>query len=276
MRLIAAFYPPCVEEVTTVDGLANEVPFRARRACELRQAGPSCIRASRASRKAKMINRWRTSHPVKAVRTSRLSSKAKPRRPNISPKTRCWARWRRQASWWTKAELREALKEKGLGTPATRASIIETLLKRRYIARQKRNLLATDLGRYLVAIVRDQQLKSPELTGEWEAKLNRIECRSAAPEAFMQEIVEYTRHIIQSSDRDRSRRRETRVLSEMWTARHSGKTRPRLLGLARRLPVSYCGRLTKTTIWTCISCASYYSIGVTREPLSLDDERKSC
>jgi DNA topoisomerase-3 len=98
------------------------------------------------------------------------------------------------------AELREALKEKGLGTPATRAAIIETLLKRQYVMRQKKNLVATDLGRYLVAIVRDHNLKSPELTGEWESKLNRIEAGQATPEGFMQEIVEYTRRIIQSSD----------------------------------------------------------------------------
>ena len=52
-------------------------------------------------------------------------------------------------------QLKEALKSKGLGTPATRAAIIETLLKRRYIQRDKKKLLATDLGRYLVAIVRD-------------------------------------------------------------------------------------------------------------------------
>ena len=63
-------------------------------------------------------------------------------------------------------ELKEALKSKGLGTPATRAAIIETLLKRRYIRRDKKKLLATDLGRYLVAIVGDVDLKSPELTGQ--------------------------------------------------------------------------------------------------------------
>ena len=69
--------------------------------------------------------------------------------------------------------LKEALKEKGLGTPATRASIIETLLKRGYIQRNGKMLLATNLGRYLIALIQDQNLKSPELTGEWEAKLKR-------------------------------------------------------------------------------------------------------
>ena len=63
-------------------------------------------------------------------------------------------------------QLKEALKERGLGTPATRAAIIETLLDRGYITRDKKTLAATDLGRYLIAIVRDRALKSPELTGD--------------------------------------------------------------------------------------------------------------
>ena len=97
-------------------------------------------------------------------------------------------------------QLREALKEKGLGTPATRASIIETLLKRDYIKREKKNLLATDLGRYLIAIVRDRDLKSPELTGQWEAKLRNIEAGKLEPGQFMKEIAEYTALIVRSGE----------------------------------------------------------------------------
>ena len=97
-------------------------------------------------------------------------------------------------------QLREVLKEKGIGTPATRASIIETLLKRDYIRREKRNLLATDLGRYLIAIVRDRDLKSPELTGQWEAKLRQIESGGLEPERFMEAIAKYTAQIIRSSE----------------------------------------------------------------------------
>ena len=63
-------------------------------------------------------------------------------------------------------ELKEALKARGLGTPATRAAIIETLLRRRYIRREKKALTVTDLGRYLVALIQDPILKSPEMTGE--------------------------------------------------------------------------------------------------------------
>ena len=97
-------------------------------------------------------------------------------------------------------QLKEALKERGLGTPATRAAIIETLLARGYIAREKKALVATDLGRYLVALVRDRGLKSPELTGEWEAKLREIERGRLDPRRFMAEIVRYTGEVIRSGD----------------------------------------------------------------------------
>ena len=97
-------------------------------------------------------------------------------------------------------QLKEALKERGLGTPATRAAIIETLLARGYIAREKKALAATDLGRYLVAMVQDRGLKSPELTGEWEAKLREIERGRLDPRRFMGEIARYTGEVIRSGD----------------------------------------------------------------------------
>jgi DNA topoisomerase-3 len=93
-------------------------------------------------------------------------------------------------------ELKEALKEKGLGTPATRADIIETLLKRGYVARGGKALSATDLGRYLIALIHEPSLKSPELTGEWEGRLREMEGGRSDPERFRQEVVEYTRRIV--------------------------------------------------------------------------------
>src|SRR3954465_10669135 len=97
-------------------------------------------------------------------------------------------------------QLKEALKERGLGTPATRAAIIETLLARGYITREKKALVARDLGRYLVAIVQDRGLKSPELTGEWEAKLREVEQGRLDPAQFMEEIARYTGEVIRSGD----------------------------------------------------------------------------
>jgi len=93
-------------------------------------------------------------------------------------------------------ELQDALKEKGIGTPATRAAIIETLIQRRYIIRRRKNLVSTDLGRELIDIVADEQLKSPELTGEWEAQLRRIEHGEYDGDAFMAQVVAHTQRII--------------------------------------------------------------------------------
>lgn len=93
-------------------------------------------------------------------------------------------------------QLREAMRGRGLGTPATRASILETLLTRGYVQRDKKALRVTDLGRYLIAIIADPMLKLAELTGEWEWKLGEIERGRFARAAFVQEIVERIRTLV--------------------------------------------------------------------------------
>ena len=93
-------------------------------------------------------------------------------------------------------QLREAMKGRGIGTPATRASIVETLLSRGYIRREKKALRVTDLGRYLIAVIADPVLKSPEMTGEWEQKLGEIERGKRDRSAFMDEIGAMIRSLI--------------------------------------------------------------------------------
>ncbi len=91
-------------------------------------------------------------------------------------------------------ELRYAMKDSGLGTPATRAAIIETLIKRNYIRREKKNLLPTDTGLMVYDVVKEQKISRAELTGTWEKRLEEI--RSGAPvPAFQEEIRLYTREI---------------------------------------------------------------------------------
>ena len=97
--------------------------------------------------------------------------------------------------------IREAMKDRGLGTPATRAATIETLLRRNYISRSRKQLTATDLGRFLIATINDPNLKSPELTGEWEARLKQIEAGQLAAAEFMRGIVGYVQGIVSSADR---------------------------------------------------------------------------
>jgi DNA topoisomerase-3 len=99
--------------------------------------------------------------------------------------------------------LREALKERGIGTPSTRANIIETLLHRNYIRREKKQIRCTDMGRCLISLIQDPLLKSPEMTGEWEEKLKQIERTELNPKDFMGEIGDYIRGQIQTKSSKR-------------------------------------------------------------------------
>lgn len=86
-------------------------------------------------------------------------------------------------------ELREAMKENGIGRPSTRANIIETLLKRGYISKEKQtSLRATDLGISLIALIKSDLLKSAELTGQWEYKLRQIERKELPTATFVSEL----------------------------------------------------------------------------------------
>lgn len=93
-------------------------------------------------------------------------------------------------------ELRYAMKDSGLGTPATRASIIETLIKRDYIVREKKNLLPTNTGLAVYNVVKDYRIAQAELTGNWEKRLEEIRS-GASVTGFQQEIKDYTRTITQ-------------------------------------------------------------------------------
>jgi DNA topoisomerase-3 len=92
-------------------------------------------------------------------------------------------------------ELSDAMKENGLGTPATRAAIIEVLLKRGYIQRQGKAMEATDKGIHLIEVVHPE-VKSPAMTGQWEAFLKRIERGQAELDPFMEGIEDYVREVV--------------------------------------------------------------------------------
>lgn len=87
-------------------------------------------------------------------------------------------------------ELRETLKNNGIGHPSTRANIIETLFKRKYIEKKKKNLIATPTGIDLIDTIEDELLKSAELTGEWEFKLRKIERGEYDASAFKEELIQ--------------------------------------------------------------------------------------
>ncbi len=212
MRFIAAFYPACIKSVTRVTATVAEEPFRA--------SGTTIVDPG-----------WQALFPKMLERKSKKKKKAggdagdeepdededqtlpvfvagehgphepflkllKTKPPKAFTESSLLQMMETAGKLVDDEELQDALKEKGIGTPATRAAIIETLLTRGYIIRRRKNLVGTDHGRELIDIVADERLKSPELTGEWESRLKRIERGEYDGKAFMQQVVEHTRAII--------------------------------------------------------------------------------
>ena len=93
-------------------------------------------------------------------------------------------------------ELRDALKENGIGRPSTRAAIIETLFKRNYIRKERKSLFPTATGTELIHVIQEELLKSAELTGLWEKKLRQIEKGSYEARTFLEELKQMVNQIV--------------------------------------------------------------------------------
>ena len=123
--------------------------------------------------------------------------------------------------------LRMAMKENGIGRPSSRAGIIETLFKRHYIRRERKNLVATPTGIDLIDIIHEELLKSCELTGIWEKKLRDIESRKYDAQTFISELKQQANDIVMQVLRDNSNRRIA-ITEEGKT--ETGKTRRKTSG----------------------------------------------
>jgi DNA topoisomerase-3 len=110
--------------------------------------------------------------------------------------------------------LRAALKENGIGRPSTRAAIIETLFKRHYIKKDKKRLVATPTGTELIDLIREELLKSAELTGIWEKKLRDIEAKKYDAQVFIDELKQQVGEIVRQVLSDPSNRRVTVMAEE--------------------------------------------------------------
>ena len=127
-------------------------------------------------------------------------------------------------------EIREAMAERGLGTPATRAAVIEGLLRQKYIARDGRELNVSGKGLRLIKLCEEMQidaLTSPSMTGDWEAKLNRMQRGEIDRATFMQEIVGFTEKLV-SKAKAHMDRAENRVFPDLEAACPSCDCQPRL------------------------------------------------
>ncbi len=203
-RLVQAFLGDKQQEVTTVLAVSAEVPFRARGVVVV-DAGWSALepQGEPAKSKGKAKGKKKDDGDDDGDDDQQVlpafeegesgphqpalhEGKTKPPRPYTE--NTLLAAMETSGKLVDDEQLREAMRGRGLGTPATRAAIVETLLERAYIRRDKKALRVTDLGRYLIAIIQDPLLKSPEMTGEWEWKLGEIERGQRTRSSFMQEI----------------------------------------------------------------------------------------
>ncbi|MCX7097224.1 MAG: DNA topoisomerase 3 [Methylococcales bacterium] len=199
LRFIAVFYPPCVKQITTVLGQVLQIPFKTTGTIIEAPGWQVLYKAHQA-----------TTDGDSKILPPFVPGETGSQQPTIKPGKTTPPKAYNEATLLGMMEsagktcddetLKEALKEKGLGTPATRAAIIEVLIKRNYIQRQKKLLLSTEAGRYLISIIADEPLKSAAMTGEWEAKLKKIEHQAYDPGQFMAEIIEFTQKITDGAD----------------------------------------------------------------------------
>lgn len=189
-RFIAVFYPDCKVSNTTVLGEVLKLEFKATGKQILSPGWRVVYQKDDATSKNKDENLM----PVfekgeKGPHEARLDQKQ-----TSPPKPFTEATLLRAMETAGKhvedEEARELMKDNGIGRPSTRANIIETLFRRRYIARSGKSIVATHTGIDLIQVIDNETLKSPELTGDWERKLRLIEKGEYQPEQFKQELIE--------------------------------------------------------------------------------------
>lgn len=234
-RFIAVFYPDCKFSTTTVLGKVEDVEFKV--------SGKEILEPG-----------WRTIYAQQPTATQQQTSPSQPNNPQPSssedddkrdeertlptfvkgesgPHTPTLTeKWTTPPKYYTEATLlrametagkfvddetlRAALKENGIGRPSSRAGIIETLFKRHYIRRERKNLIATATGIELIDIIHEELLKSCELTGIWEKKLRDIEHKKYEAADFINELKQQVTEIVYDVLRDNSNRRVTITTDE--------------------------------------------------------------
>ena len=196
MRFIAAFYPDCIFLQTTVTATVDKTEFKA--------VGKVIENAS-----------WRSlfsgdsaesSGDDERIMPAFTVGESGPHKPSLQKKTTQPPKYYTEGTLLRAMEsagktvddedLREAMKENGIGRPSTRAAIIETLFKRRYIYRERKNIMASQAGIDLIATIQDELLKSAKLTGIWENKLRRIERGDYQASEFIGELKELINTIV--------------------------------------------------------------------------------
>ena len=207
-RFIAAFYPDCEFSSTTVLAKINQFDFKATGKQILKEGWRKVYSKDHAQSEETTTDDNNGIMPEFVVGESGaheptlLKKVTQPPRPyNEGTLLRAME----TAGKFVDDELlREAMKENGIGRPSTRAAIIETLQRRRYITKERKNLVATAAGCQLIDTIKDELLKSAKLTGLWENKLRKIERGEYSAQQFINELKDMVSEIVLTVLRDQS------------------------------------------------------------------------
>ena len=190
-RMIEAFSPKCVKDTTTVRAECEGVKFETK-GCIVRKAGWRSVYDD--DKEDTVLPDWNEGDTLAINGCSMSSGMIRPK-PLHTESTLLAAMETAGREGMEDEEVRQALKDCGIGTPATRAAIIETLLKREYMVRVKKSLVPTEKGLALYSIVKGMDIADVEMTGRWEAELAKIEKGETPHEAFLRDIESYARKI---------------------------------------------------------------------------------
>lgn len=231
-RFIAVFYPDCKFSTTTVLGTVEDVEFKAT-GKEILSPG---WRDVYAQQNATADDDERKGDEERTLPTF-VKGESGPHVPTLSEK------WTTPPKYYTEATLlrametagkfvedetlRAALKENGIGRPSSRAGIIETLFKRHYIRRERKNLVATATGIELIDTIHEELLKSCELTGIWEKRLRDIEHKKDDAADFINGLKQQITEIVNDVLRDNSNRRVTTLSEEDLKKKAKKKAAPK-------------------------------------------------
>lgn len=222
-RFIAVFYPDCEISTTTVLGKADKVEFKVSGKQILKPgwrvvfaADQKNVAAGQKNLAADPNETDGDANEEEKTLPAFVKGESGPHEPMLGEK------WTQPPKPYTEAtllrametagklvdndELRDALKENGIGRPSTRAAIIETLFKRNYIRKERKNLYPTATGVELIGTIQEELLKSAELTGLWEKKLRQIERGTYEARTFLEELKQMVNEIVLHVLSDQSRR----------------------------------------------------------------------
>ena len=205
MRFIAAFYPDCEVSNTTVLAKAGEIDFKV--------TGRQILKMGWREIFAKEKQEDDPQEEQKSL-PAFVKGESGAHQPQLQEKTTTPPKYYTEATLLRAMEtagktvddeeLRDAMKENGIGRPSTRAAIIEKLFQRKYIVREKKNIHATELGINLIHTIISPLLKSAELTGRWEKKLREIERGTFTAQQFLDELKQMTSEVVHEVKADKA------------------------------------------------------------------------